>query len=642
MNQYVIIAGADGSHETHEVADGVKLDLQKGDRISVADASGTPLSPEPEISGEDLILKFEGRNKEGEQVTLIGFTAFEDGDVDLAMTGSPNQVREAMSSSELFEWEDKYDINPSLGNLPMGDDFSLMRFSSIGFVEFIDDLNAFRQDVRSALQPGKIVDDRYSPSGGAPYTDDTPEVVSYGGEPVTKIVDHSTTRIIQPPVVSNTPPIANDDFAEMNEDEGPVTIDVLQNDTDREGPINILAATSEVGDVTINPDGTINYDPPVNFNGTDTVTYSIVDSDGNTDIATVTVNVLPVNDPPIAVDDKITAGEDSAINIDPLPNDSDPDGDDLKVISAGPPTGGAAVLNGAGTVNWDPRTDYDYLKDGETVSVEIPYTISDGNGGTASATIFLTVEGSNDGPVANPDFITVAENSPAVIDPTGNDTDVDGDPLNICGIEVGGTMIVPTPGVPITLDSGAIVTLYSDGTLSYDQNGVFDFLNDAETETDIFTYKIDDGNGGTATETVTVTIVGEDDPTIVLPDAASGPEDNPIAGNVLTNDSDVDDSLTVDSNTAPTNGSVVVNGDGNFIYTPDPDYTGTDTFTYTTNTGASETVTITVTPVNDAPVAVDDTIAGVEDTPLVFGSCGYRDPQRHRHRWRYFNHHRSE
>ncbi|MEO1139270.1 MAG: Hint domain-containing protein [Pseudomonadota bacterium] len=94
-------------------------------------------------------------------------------------------------------------------------------------------------------------------------------------------------------------------------------------------------------------------------------------------------------------------------------------------------------------------------------------------------------------------------------------------------------------------------------------------------------------------------------------DTVSGDEDTLITGNVLTNDSDPNgDTLEVIDNTDPSNGSVVVNADGSFEYTPDENFNGTDSFTYTVSDGKggtdTATVTITVDAVNDDPVAVDD------------------------------------
>jgi len=104
-------------------------------------------------------------------------------------------------------------------------------------------------------------------------------------------------------------------------------------------------------------------------------------------------------------------------------------------------------------------------------------------------------------------------------------------------------------------------------------------------------------------------------------------EDTPLAGNVLTNDSDPDpqDNLTVSTTPAipPANGTVVLNADGSFTYTPNPDFNGIDTFEYEVCDDGDpilcETalVQIEVIPVDDAPVAVDDTETTQEDTPLV-------------------------
>ena len=83
---------------------------------------------------------------------------------------------------------------------------------------------------------------------------------------------------------------------------------------------------------------------------------------------------------------------------------------------------------------------------------------------------------------------------------------------------------------------------------------------------------------------------------------------------VLANDTDVDgdDAHGRRWSTAPAHGTLTLNADGSFTYTPDANFNGTDSFTYTANDGTPTrnvaTVTITVTPVNDAPVAVDDAL----------------------------------
>ena len=97
---------------------------------------------------------------------------------------------------------------------------------------------------------------------------------------------------------------------------------------------------------------------------------------------------------------------------------------------------------------------------------------------------------------------------------------------------------------------------------------------------------------------------------------------------VLANDTDPDPGTTLSAQLVSTtaHGSLSLNADGSFSYTPQADFTGTDSFTYTASDGASSsnavTVTITVNPVNDAPMAAADVYATPEDVPLVVGAPG--------------------
>ncbi|HMN94197.1 MAG TPA: tandem-95 repeat protein, partial [Hydrogenophaga sp.] len=108
----------------------------------------------------------------------------------------------------------------------------------------------------------------------------------------------------------NDAPVAVDDVAETDEDT-PVTIAVLANDTDVDGDaLTVTSAVAANGTVVINADGTITYTPNADFNGTDTISYEISDGQGGTATATVTVTVNPVNDAPVAVDDVAETDED--------------------------------------------------------------------------------------------------------------------------------------------------------------------------------------------------------------------------------------------------------------------------------------------------------------------------------------------
>ena len=217
-----------------------------------------------------------------------------------------------------------------------------------------------------------------------------------------------------------------------------------------------------------------------------------------------------------------------------------------------------------------------------------------------------------------------------------NDTDVEGDSLTV--VEVNG--LAANVGIPVTLASGAIVTLNADGSFTYDPNGSFEALDTGETDTDSFTYRANDGDLESNAATVTITINGVNDAPVAVDDTGSTDEDTALvvaAPGVLTNDTDVEgDSLTV----------VKVNGLAANVGTPvtlasarssrstptarsrydpngsfeslDTGETDTDSFTYRASDGDLEsnaaTVTITINGVNDAPVCEDVTLTTSEDT----------------------------
>ena len=129
---------------------------------------------------------------------------------------------------------------------------------------------------------------------------------------------------------------------------------MLANDTDPDpGDTRTITAVTQGanGTVAITGAGTgLTYTPAANFAGTDTFTYTISDAAGLTDIATVTVTVTNLNDPPVAVDDAATVAEDSgATPIAVLGNDTDPDtGTTLTITAVTQPTNGTVTFTGTG------------------------------------------------------------------------------------------------------------------------------------------------------------------------------------------------------------------------------------------------------------------------------------------------------
>jgi hypothetical protein len=180
----------------------------------------------------------------------------------------------------------------------------------------------------------------------------------------------------------NRSPVANDDSAETDEDVA-VAIDVVANDSDPDNDVLTITNVTEGSDGAVSYAGEIvTYTPHSDFNGTDSFEYTVSDGD-LADTATVVVTVNPVNDAPTAVNDSGATDQDTAVTVDVLSNDNDPEGDPLTVASVTTPSYGGVSINVDGTVTYSPNgifTGVDYFD----------YTASDGIL-TDTATVSITV-----------------------------------------------------------------------------------------------------------------------------------------------------------------------------------------------------------------------------------------------------------
>ena len=182
----------------------------------------------------------------------------------------------------------------------------------------------------------------------------------------------------------------------------------------------------------------------------------------------------------------------------------------------------------------------------------------------------------------------------------------------------------PQPPPSSTTRPTAALALNADGSFTY--TPAADYIGP-----DSFTYTVSDGQGGTDTGTVSHRRRPPPTPRRWPPTTPTPPTRTPpstvAAPGVLGNDTDADGNpLSAGSATDPAHGSVTLNANGSFTYTPDANYNGPDSFDYTVSDGQggtdTATVTITVTAVNDAPVAGDDTYTTDEDTPLTVAAPG--------------------
>ncbi len=374
------------------------------------------------------------------------------------------------------------------------------------------------------------------------------------------------------------PPEPRNDAVTTPEDT-PVLIAVLENDSDPDGDELTIVAVSVPGNGTARIVGDrIRYRPDENWYGLDSFTYTVSDPSGLEATALVRVTVTPVNDPPEAEDDRVTTPEDTSTVIAVLENDSDVDGDEIRIVAASAPGDGTAQVVG-GRIRYHPDENW-YGQDSFT------YTVSDPDGLKARATIRVTVTPVNDGPGPEDDRVTTPEDIPVLIAALENDTDLDGDELRI---------------VAVSAPANGSATIVEDRIrYSPDENWY---------GLDSFTYTVADPGGLEGTALVRVTVTPVNDPPEARDDEVETLEDHSVLIAVLDNDSDVDgDALRLVSATAGNHGRTALAGDGLLLYTPERDWFGVDTFTYRiSDPGGLEdtaTVTVTVWPVNDAPYPI--------------------------------------
>ena len=235
----------------------------------------------------------------------------------------------------------------------------------------------------------------------------------------------------------------------------------------------------------------------------------------------------------------------------------------------------------------------DFGRDAAIFDGTTPYRTSDHD----PVIVGLNLQAPNTSPTATDDTATIAEDAVATtIAVLTNDSDTDGDTLTIASVTQG--------------SNGAVVITNNGADLTYQPNANF---NGADS----FSYTISDGNGGTDTATVNVTVTPVNDAPVATDDTITIAEDavaTTIA--VLTNDSDTDgDTLTIASVTQGSNGAVVITNNGaDLTYQPNANFNGADSFSYTISDGNggtdTATVTVTVTPVNDDANPTSDLVTG--------------------------------
>ncbi len=417
--------------------------------------------------------------------------------------------------------------------------------------------------------------------------------------------------------VTNNAPVATNDtytFTVSTPQTIPVSLGVLANDSDpNSDPLvaSLVGSVGASGSLTLNPNGSFVYTPPsAAFSGVETFTYRVNDGLVDSNVATIlitvsTTTVPPTNQPPVANDNNYATPAATPLTVTlraegVLANDTDPD-TPLEQLTATTtqtvtPSGGSLTLNPDGTFVYTPAT-------GFSGTDSFTYFANDGQLNSLNpATVFITVgTATNQPPVANdnsfralpstavqPFTLTVGSDRGILL----NDSDPDNDPLTA-------TIITPPAGTLANFDGTA-------GTFTYVPVVGF-------TGVDSFVYQISDGAGGTATATVLITVAANTPPAVqnlLYTVVAGGTLSVDSNGGINPTDAE-GDPTTLELVTQPTQGTVTLNPDGSFVYSPTTGTIGAvDSFTYLARDefAASPVATVTLTFVgNSPPQAEDDT-----------------------------------
>jgi hypothetical protein len=373
------------------------------------------------------------------------------------------------------------------------------------------------------------------------------------------------------PTSNNDKPVANDDVAQTNKNV-PVSGNVLSNDFDPDGDalqVNSIPVTPpQNGTLLLNPDGSFTYTPNLNFIGKDSFEYVVCDPANLCDVAKVVIYVNEdsnggsVNDRPNAQDDVASTYTNIPVSGSLRHNDSDPNGPNTTLIYATTPVTspnhGSVAIAADGTFTYTPNTGF-YGND------RLTYRVCDPQGLCDTATLYINVMPPV--PDAVNDINLTVVDRPAAGNVLTNDT--------------GNGLPIDLTTSPIQNAQNGSFTLNPDGSYVYVPNTGF-------VGTETIRYKICNPANLCDTATLTITIAPKPDtlrnnPPIAQNDVVQTFMNTQTTGSVIGNDSDPDgDALVVTTTplTPPIHGSLTLSANGDFVYLPDPNYTGKDSFRY--------------------------------------------------------------
>ena len=423
---------------------------------------------------------------------------------------------------------------------------------------------------------------------------------------------NSNTATVAITVIAvNTAPVATGDAYATNQNTllSVAAPGVLSNDTDAEGSAltAVLVSGPAHGTLSLNANGSFSYTPTTGYVGSDSFSYRANDGKANSNTATVAITVIAVNTAPVATGDAYATNQNTLLSVAApgvLSNDTDAEGSALTAVLVSGPAHGTLSLNANGSFSYTPTTGY-------VGSDSFSYRANDGKANSNTATVAITVIAVNTAPVATGDAYATNQNTLLSVAAPGvlsNDTDAEGSAL-----------------------TAVLVSGPAHGTLSLNANGSFSYTpTTGYVGSDSFSYRANDGKANSNTATVAITVIAVNTAPVATGDAYATNQNTLLsvaAPGVLSNDTDAEGSaLTAVLVSGPAHGTLSLNANGSFSYTPTTGYVGSDSFSYRANDGKANsntaTVAITVIAVNTAPVATGDAYATNQNTLLSVAAPG--------------------
>lgn len=335
------------------------------------------------------------------------------------------------------------------------------------------------------------------------------------------------------------------------------------------------------------------YTPAANFHGTDSFTFRARDGALDSNVATVSITITPVNDEPVAQGQSLSVNEGETLAIALAATDADGDALTYAIVDA--PAAGALVLAPGAPTN---GPNYLYTPPANRSGVAtFTFRASDGAAHSAPATVEIVYLNINDAPLAV--AATAETDEDATVEIMLSATDPDGDDLTYA------VAVPPAHGVVMLAGNLATYTPAAD----YHGPDAFTFVASDDGEPAL----------GSAPAVISLTVRPINDAPTAGNLVVETPEDTPLVLTLAGLDADGDE-LTFEIVTPPEHGTLTGSG-GEWSYTPAADSHGADLFTYRVSDGQAVSepaqVAITVTPVNDAPVAGTASVVARRGTALT-------------------------